>query len=91
MPSELPKLVAGLMALAALGSATLSQVDPLQSLMRGGIAWFVGYVAGSLWNALFTGSSPSEFEEVLPMQIREPHKEDAGQGSAQNDESNAAA
>ena len=46
------KVIAGLMALVALGASVLSGAEPWTCLARGGIAYIVGNIAGAFWEAL---------------------------------------
>ncbi len=56
--TELPKIIGGLMAIAALSASLFNGVDPVQCLIRGVIAWFVGVTAGSMWNLFFSRPNP---------------------------------
>lgn len=56
--TELPKIVGGLLAIAALSASLFNGVDPVQCLFRGIIAYFVGLTAGSLWNLFFSKPTP---------------------------------
>lgn len=69
MSNELSKVVAGLMAIAALGSSLIAGVDPVQCLLRGGAAWLVGKVAVTIWNVFFTGSSVDPVPVKVQTQI----------------------
>ncbi len=51
-PSEMPKLIAGLMALTALAASILAQADAMTCLTRGAIAFIVGYFCGILWHSI---------------------------------------
>ena len=62
LAGELPKLVGGMMAIAALGASLLQSVDPAHCLIRGGTAYVIGAFAGSIWNLLFTAAPPKEDE-----------------------------
>lgn len=50
----MPKVVGGILALFALGASILSQVDPVTSLVRGGIAYGIGVILTQLWYVFFT-------------------------------------
>lgn len=50
------KIVASATALAALGSAIVSHVDPLTCLLRGVIGYLVGKVFGQVWTAVFAST-----------------------------------
>jgi hypothetical protein len=54
---DLPKIVAAVMALAALGAAILAGVDPVQIMVRGVIAFGAGWVVGSIWEGLVQATS----------------------------------
>ena len=53
---ELPKLLATLLAFVALGASILSGVEPLQCVIRGGLAFLTGMFSGQIWNLLFLPS-----------------------------------
>lgn len=82
MAGELPKLVGGMMAIAALGASLLQSVDPTQCLIRGGTAYIVGAFAGSIWNLLFTPAIQKEDE---------PEGTEANEAKDEPSESNEAA
>lgn len=54
---DLPKIVAAVMALAALGAAILAGVDPVQITVRGVIAFVAGWVVGSIWEGFTQATS----------------------------------
>lgn len=68
--AELPKIIGSILALAALGSSMLSNVDAVQCLTRAGIAFFIGVIAGNVWNIFFTGviSLKNQEQSVEPEQ-----------------------
>ncbi len=49
----MPKLIAGLAALIALAGGIIAQVDPVTTVTRAGIAFFVGYVLTMIWYVFF--------------------------------------
>ena len=49
----MPKIVAGLMAIAGLGASLLAGVDPAGCLLRGAVAYGAGILAANLWCAFF--------------------------------------
>jgi hypothetical protein len=51
-------IVAGLMALTAMGASILADVDPLTVVTRGGIAFFAGMVVASVWTSVVNPSQP---------------------------------
>lgn len=51
-------IVAGLMALTAMGASILADVDPLTVVVRGGIAFFTGIVVASVWTSVVNPSEP---------------------------------
>jgi uncharacterized membrane protein YGL010W len=53
-----PLLVGSLAALVALVAATLTQVHWQFALTRGGIAFVVGWVLGTIWQAVFAQIKP---------------------------------
>lgn len=70
MPS--PKIVAGLLTLVVLATGLLSNVGPEETLLRGGIAYVVGLVAGNIWHSLFAlpnrtfSEAPADEESEAP-------------------------
>jgi hypothetical protein len=46
------KIVAGLMALVALGASVVSGAETWTCLTRGALAYVAGHVAGAFWEAL---------------------------------------
>lgn len=48
------KVIAGIMALVALAASILSGVEPVACLLRGVIAYIVGWTATQLWYVFFT-------------------------------------
>ncbi|MBS1709701.1 MAG: hypothetical protein JSS65_13395 [Armatimonadetes bacterium] len=70
------KVVAGLMAMVALGASVLSGAEPWTCLARGAIAYVVGNVAGAFWEALakrvptvVQQAAHDEAEELLDEQL----------------------
>ncbi len=55
-------LVGSSVALAALAASLLNRVDPTECLIRGGIAFAVGHICGTLWNMFFTRPQRAETE-----------------------------
>lgn len=58
----MPLVVAGFAAIVALAAGILAHVDPLASLSRAGIAFVLGWVAGSVWHAFTTTWSGAQTE-----------------------------
>ncbi len=54
----MPLLVGSLAALVALAAATLAQVHWQFALIRGGIAFVVGWILGAIWQATFAQIKP---------------------------------
>lgn len=75
--NELPKIVAGLMAIAALGASLMNGIDPIQCMLRGGIAWIVGMIAGTVWNLFFTRSP--QVKPTLTQVVTAPPPEEGGE------------
>lgn len=48
-----PKIVAGLLALVVLATGLLSNVGAEETLLRAGIAYVIGLLAGNIWQSLF--------------------------------------
>ncbi|MCW5936505.1 MAG: hypothetical protein KIT11_04270 [Fimbriimonadaceae bacterium] len=63
------QLASGLMALAALTACLMSGVDPVTSLVRGGIAYLVGRSLAGLWCALFPAS---DVDTVVELEVLKP-------------------
>jgi hypothetical protein len=53
-------IVAGLMALTAMGASILADVDPLTVVVRGGIAFVAGLVLDGVWTAVVNPAAPKE-------------------------------
>jgi hypothetical protein len=53
-------IVAGLMALVAMGASILADVDPVTVVVRGGIAFGVGLVLAGVWTAVVNPAAPKE-------------------------------
>jgi hypothetical protein len=53
-------IVAGLMALTAMGASILADVDPVTVVTRGGIAFFAGIVLTTVWTSVVNPSQPKE-------------------------------
>lgn len=73
MPS--PKIVAGLLALVVLATGLLSNVGPEETLLRGGIAYVVGLVAGNMWHSLFALPTRTFIEEPSEEESEAPQDE----------------
>ncbi len=63
------KVVAGLMALVALGASVLADADPWTCLLRGAVAYAAGIVAGGFWEAL---------ARRVPTVVKQSASEEAG-------------
>lgn len=50
----MPKIVGGMMALAALSASIFAGVGPVETLIRGLVAYLVGLLATQLWYVFFT-------------------------------------
>lgn len=61
-------IVAGLMALVAMGASILADVDPVTVVVRGGIAFGVGLVLAGVWTAVVNPAAPKE------KPVKEPKK-----------------
>lgn len=62
----MPKLVGALLALLALGASLLVRVEPLDCLLRAGVAYVIGYIATSAWYVFFTVRVGTPDELSLP-------------------------
>lgn len=51
------KIVAGLMALTAMGASILADVDPLTVVLRGGVALAAGLMLAGLWTMVVAPSA----------------------------------
>jgi hypothetical protein len=63
-------IVAGLMALTAMGASILADVDPLTVVTRGGIAFFAGIVVASVWTSVVNPSQPKPKAEKKPKEAK---------------------
>jgi len=53
------KLVGSTCALLALAASILAQVEPLQAVIRGVVAYFAGTLTTSLWFLIFNPTTPA--------------------------------
>ena len=67
-------IVAGLMALTAIGASILAQVDPLTTVARGAMAFVIGLVLASVWGSVM---NPKQPVEKKPKPAKEPKKKPA--------------
>ena len=74
--TELPKIIGGLLAIAALSASLFNGVDPVQCLIRGGIAWIVGSASGALWNLFFSKPTPVRLRLEASAQKRSKKSEE---------------
>lgn len=58
-------IVAGLMALTAMGASIVSDVDPVTTVVRGSIAFVVGMLLAGVWTMV-----------VLPQDLKKDEAED---------------
>jgi len=70
----MPKIVGGLLALTALSASIFAGVGPIDTLIRGFVAYLVGLLATQLWYVFFTIRVERSSEE----QHQEGAKEPAG-------------
>jgi hypothetical protein len=49
----MPKLLAGIFALAALSVCILNGIEPWTATVRGFVAFAVGHIAGAVWESIF--------------------------------------
>lgn len=59
-------IVAGLMALTAMGASILSSVDPVTVVTRGGIAFVAGLVLSGIWVSVVCPGKPKEKAKKAP-------------------------
>jgi len=64
----MPKVIAGMMALAALGVSLLVGVDPLNCVLRGAIAYVVGLFSANLWYAFIEPRTITWANEKSPQE-----------------------
>ena len=69
-------IVAGLMALTAMGASILADVDPVTVVLRGGIAYVAGLVLAGVWTSVVNPSAPKE-KAVKEKAAKEPKKKKA--------------
>ena len=62
-------IVAGLMALTAMGASILADVDPLSVVMRGGVAYVAGLLLTGVWNVVV---GPPKSDEKKSKKAKEP-------------------
>lgn|GEM_PF-3954443 len=67
-PRYAPSLAGGFAALAALAGGIIAQVGPVDCMIRGGIAYSVGWVAGQVWYVCFAVRNNNSIAKVT-----EPH------------------
>jgi hypothetical protein len=53
-------IVAGLMALTAMGASILAEVDPVTTVTRGGIAFVAGLALAGVWGSVVNPKRPEE-------------------------------
>ena len=73
------KIVAGMMALTAMGASILADVDPVTVVERGGIALLVGFLLTGIWSIIVSPPKPkankSEAKEVESQESVEDDEE----------------
>ena len=63
----MPKLVGGLAALVALAAGILAHVDPMATLWRATLAFFLGWAGTQVWYVFFTVQNERDSAEgVVP-------------------------
>lgn len=66
----MPKLIAGIAAFIALSGGILAQVDPVTTVMRAGVAFFVGYILTMIWYVFFaTKVHPVTLSAARPRRV----------------------
>ena len=55
-------IVAGMMALTAMGASIISDVDPVTTVVRGSIAFVIGMVLAGIWTMVVRPKDPEENE-----------------------------
>lgn len=90
-------IVAGLMALTAMGASIISDVDPVTTVVRGAIAFVVGMLLAGVWTMVVMPQSPVDEEDVEEEEEEEeeveseyPPSEDEDEEDDEEDEDQAA-
>jgi hypothetical protein len=63
---DMPKVVGGIAAFAALAAGILGEVDATVCLTRAALAFLLGWVAAQVWNVMLMGSGLSARRFLLP-------------------------
>jgi hypothetical protein len=70
-------IVAGLMALVAMGASILAHVDPLTTVLRGGLAFLIGLTLASVWGSVMNPKRPEDKPDKKEKPAKEPKKKPA--------------
>jgi hypothetical protein len=73
--AKMAQLVAGFMALAALGASIVIGAEPSTCLLRGVGAYVAGLLAGSLWTAIFGPVEPPKQKGGKKAEAPDPQPE----------------
>lgn len=65
-------IVAGLMALTAMGASILADVDPMTTVTRGGVAFFAGLLFAGIWGSVVNPKQPKAKPEKPAKQPKQP-------------------
>ena len=55
-------IVAGMMALTAMGASIISDVDPVTTVVRGSMAFVAGMILAGVWTMVVLPKDPTEDE-----------------------------
>ncbi|MBA4292179.1 hypothetical protein C0431_04345 [bacterium] len=69
----MPKLLGGLFAFVALAVCIVNGIEPWTSTVRGLVAFFVGHLAGALWESIFgqPGGTVVEASSLIPNESKQ--------------------
>lgn len=81
------KIVAGLMALTAMGASILAEVDPLGTVGRGAAAYVVGLLLASIWVMVV---SPQEAKKKKEKETDDATEVESEESDENEDEEEAA-
>lgn len=80
------RIVAGLMAITAMGASILADVDPVGTVVRGGVAFLVGMVLAGIWTMAVDPESVKKKEKKRDSEPAEESSKDEKVESNESDE-----
>lgn len=87
--SHVRTIIAGLMALTAMGASIIADVDPVTIVARGGVAFACGFLAAGLWNSFVNPQAQTDGKGAGPTADGSRVESESGNES-ENDEEEAA-